>query len=46
MQARFDYAGCNVFAPGGASGINLGIARAFAAVPAGGGWMVRGAQLG
>ena len=26
MQARFDYACCNVFAPGGASGINPGIA--------------------
>lgn len=31
MQARFDYTGCNVFVAGGTSGINLGIARAFAA---------------
>ena len=34
MQARFDYAGCNVFVAGGTSGINLGIARAFAAAGA------------
>jgi NAD(P)-dependent dehydrogenase (short-subunit alcohol dehydrogenase family) len=31
MRARFDFAGCNVFVAGGTSGINLGIARAFAA---------------
>ena len=31
MQARFDYTGCSVFVAGGTSGINLGIARAFAA---------------
>lgn len=30
MQASFDYTGCNVFVAGGTSGINLGIARAFA----------------
>ena len=34
MQARFDYAGCAVFVAGGTSGINLGIARAFAAAGA------------
>lgn len=37
MRASFDYTGCNVFVAGGTSGINLGIARAFAA---------RGARLG
>ncbi len=37
MKASFDYGGCNVFVAGGTSGINLGIARAFAA---------RGARLG
>ena len=31
MQASFDYTDCNVFVAGGTSGINLGIARAFAA---------------
>ena len=31
MRASFDYTGCNVFVAGGTSGINLGIARAFAA---------------
>jgi len=31
MQASFDYRGCNVFVAGGTSGINLGIAKAFAA---------------
>lgn len=31
MRASFDYRGCNVFVAGGTSGINLGIARAFAA---------------
>lgn len=30
MKAEFDYAGCNVFVAGGTSGINLGIAEAFA----------------
>jgi NAD(P)-dependent dehydrogenase (short-subunit alcohol dehydrogenase family) len=30
MKASFDYHGCNVFVAGGTSGINLGIARAFA----------------
>ncbi len=30
MKAEFDYAGCNVFVAGGTSGINLGIAKAFA----------------
>ena len=34
MQARFDYSGCNVFVAGGTSGINLGIAQAFAAAGA------------
>ncbi|HRO11598.1 SDR family oxidoreductase [Amaricoccus sp.] len=34
MRARFDYAGCNVFVAGGTSGINLGIAQAFAAAGA------------
>jgi NAD(P)-dependent dehydrogenase (short-subunit alcohol dehydrogenase family) len=34
MKARFDYSGCNVFVAGGTSGINLGIARAFAAAGA------------
>jgi NAD(P)-dependent dehydrogenase (short-subunit alcohol dehydrogenase family) len=34
MRARFDYTGCNVFVAGGTSGINLGIARAFAAAGA------------
>ena len=34
MRARFDYAGSNVFVAGGTSGINLGIARAFAAAGA------------
>ena len=34
MQAHFDYGGCNVFVAGGTSGINLGIARAFAAAGA------------
>jgi NAD(P)-dependent dehydrogenase (short-subunit alcohol dehydrogenase family) len=34
MQASFDYTGCNVFVAGGTSGINLGIARAFAAAGA------------
>ena len=34
MQAHFDYAGCTVFVAGGTSGINLGIARAFAAAGA------------
>ena len=31
MQARFDYTGSNVFVAGGTSGINFGIAKAFAA---------------
>ena len=31
MQASFDYTGANVFVAGGTSGINLGIAKAFAA---------------
>jgi NAD(P)-dependent dehydrogenase (short-subunit alcohol dehydrogenase family) len=31
MKASFDYTGCTVFVAGGTSGINLGIARAFAA---------------
>ena len=31
MTARFDYAGRTVFVAGGTSGINLGIAQAFAA---------------
>jgi NAD(P)-dependent dehydrogenase (short-subunit alcohol dehydrogenase family) len=30
MKAVFDYCGCNVFVVGGTSGINLGIAEAFA----------------
>jgi NAD(P)-dependent dehydrogenase (short-subunit alcohol dehydrogenase family) len=30
MKAAFDYSGCNVFVVGGTSGINLGIAEAFA----------------
>jgi len=30
MKANFDYTGCNVFVAGGTSGINLGIAEAFA----------------
>jgi NAD(P)-dependent dehydrogenase (short-subunit alcohol dehydrogenase family) len=34
MKARFDYSGCNVFVMGGTSGINLGIAEAFAAAGA------------
>lgn len=34
MRARFDYTGCNVFVAGGTSGINLGIAQAFAAAGA------------
>ena len=34
MKASFDYTGCNVFVAGGTSGINLGIARAFAAAGA------------
>ena len=34
MRVSFDYAGCNVFVAGGTSGINLGIARAFAAAGA------------
>ena len=34
MQASFDYTGCTVFVAGGTSGINLGIARAFAAAGA------------
>lgn len=34
MDATFDYAGRNVFVAGGTSGINLGIARAFAAAGA------------
>lgn len=34
MRAQFDYTGCNVFVAGGTSGINLGIARAFAAAGA------------
>lgn len=37
MKATFDYTGANVFVVGGTSGINLGIAKAFAA---------RGARLG
>lgn len=31
MRANFDYSDCNVFVAGGTSGINLGIAKAFAA---------------
>lgn len=34
MKANFDYSGCNVFVVGGTSGINLGIAEAFAAAGA------------
>jgi NAD(P)-dependent dehydrogenase (short-subunit alcohol dehydrogenase family) len=34
MKATFDYAGCSVFVAGGTSGINLGIATAFAAAGA------------
>ncbi|MBB5220558.1 NAD(P)-dependent dehydrogenase (short-subunit alcohol dehydrogenase family) [Amaricoccus macauensis] len=34
MRARFDYTGCKVFVAGGTSGINLGIAKAFAAAGA------------
>ena len=34
MRASFDYAGSTVFVAGGTSGINLGIARAFAAAGA------------
>ena len=34
MTATFDYSGCNVFVAGGTSGINLGIAKAFAAAGA------------
>lgn len=34
MRATFDYSGCNVFVAGGTSGINLGIAKAFAATGA------------
>lgn len=34
MQASFDYTGSTVFVAGGTSGINLGIARAFAAAGA------------
>jgi NAD(P)-dependent dehydrogenase (short-subunit alcohol dehydrogenase family) len=34
MKATFDYSGCTVFVAGGTSGINLGIARAFAAAGA------------
>ncbi len=34
MRATFDYSGCNVFVAGGTSGINLGIAKAFAAAGA------------
>lgn len=34
MRAQFDYTGCTVFVAGGTSGINLGIARAFAAAGA------------
>ncbi len=30
MKAEFDFTGCNVFVAGGTSGINLGIAEAFA----------------
>lgn len=37
MKTTFDYSGANVFVSGGTSGINLGIARAFAA---------RGARIG
>ena len=34
MMATFDYSGRNVFVAGGTSGINLGIAEAFAAAGA------------
>jgi NAD(P)-dependent dehydrogenase (short-subunit alcohol dehydrogenase family) len=34
MKASFDFSGCNVFVAGGTSGINLGIARAYAAAGA------------
>ncbi|MEO0386872.1 MAG: SDR family NAD(P)-dependent oxidoreductase, partial [Pseudomonadota bacterium] len=34
MKAEFDYTGCTVFVVGGTSGINLGIAEAFAAAGA------------
>jgi NAD(P)-dependent dehydrogenase (short-subunit alcohol dehydrogenase family) len=34
MKATFDYSGANVFVAGGTSGINLGIAQAFAAAGA------------
>ena len=34
MSARFDFSGCSVFVAGGSSGINLGIALAFAAAGA------------
>lgn len=34
MRASFDYSGCSVFVAGGTSGINLGIAKAFAAAGA------------
>lgn len=34
MRACFDYTGCTVFVAGGTSGINLGIAKAFAAAGA------------
>jgi len=34
MKASFDYTGCSVFVAGGTSGINLGVARAFAAAGA------------
>lgn len=34
MRASFDYTGCTVFVAGGTSGINLGIAKAFAAAGA------------
>ena len=34
MKTTFDYSGCNVFVAGGTSGINLGIAKAFAAAGA------------
>jgi NAD(P)-dependent dehydrogenase (short-subunit alcohol dehydrogenase family) len=34
MRSAFDFGGCNVFVAGGTSGINLGIAQAFAAAGA------------
>ena len=34
MSARYDFQGCNVFVSGGTSGINLGIAEAYAAAGA------------